>query len=252
MNGGLRGRFASESREVIKVTPDRRATDRSFKFIGAIMGRLMKERRDLEIVRLDKDLLWQINVNRSRYLELPIQKMAWQVGVVKNDPKAESVYVEECCTTQANIQRTGAKKIVNGYEAEQVILTLTSSCPDEETGEPGKSIIKLETWMAPGVKFGREFETFNESYARKLGLDMQMMTAVGDELRQAFPGLKDLAFMVKDLRGYPILSILSIEDDRYPRRRGFSETNRLRTKRRQGQIGFLNRSPRSKEGSGLY
>jgi hypothetical protein len=214
-NEGFRGRFASESRDVIKVTPDRKATDSSFKFTGAIMGRLTREQRNLEIVRLDKDLIWQVNVNKSRYLELPIQKMALQVGIVKDDPGAETAYVEECCTVKTDIKRTGSKKMVNGYESEQVILTWTSTCPDEETGEPGKTTMTLEIWMAPGVKLGSELDSFNEAYARKLGFDMQMMNAVGDQFRQAFPGLKDLALMMKDLKGYPILSTLSVEDERY-------------------------------------
>ncbi|NWF55127.1 MAG: hypothetical protein HXY45_10070 [Syntrophaceae bacterium] len=214
-NEGFRGKFASESRDLIKVTPDRKATDSSFKFTGAIMGRLMKEQRNLEIVRLDKDLVWQVNVNKSRYLELPIQKMALQVGIVKDDPNAETAYVEECCTVKTDIKRPGSKKMVNGYESEQVILTWTSVCPDEETGEPGKTTMTLEIWMAPGVKLGSELDSFNQAYARKLGFDMQMMNAVGEQFRQAFPGLKDLALMMKDLKGYPILSTLSVEDDRY-------------------------------------
>ncbi len=214
-NEGMRGRFASESHDVIKVTPDRKATDSSFKFTGAIMGRLMSEQRNLEIVRLDKDLIWQANMNKSRYLELPIQKLGQQVGIVKDDPNAETAYVEECCTVKTDIKRTGSKKIVNGYDAEQMILTWTSTCPEEETGEPAKTTMTLEIWMAPGVKLGSELDAFNAAYVKKLGFDMQMMSAVGDQLRQAFPGLKDLALMMKDLKGYPILSILSVEDERY-------------------------------------
>ena len=217
-NEGFRGKFASESHDVITVTPDRKKTDGTFKWTGAVMGKLTSEKRNVEIVRLDRDLIWQINMNKKRYLEFPIKKMALRVGVVQNDPTAETVYIEDCvkCTVKSGMKRTGTKKIVNGYDAEQVILTWSSTCAGKEKGEPaGTTTYTLEVWFAAGVPHGADLEAFNLAYAKKIGMDIQMLQALGDPLLKAFPSLKDLALMMKDLKGYPILNILSVENDQY-------------------------------------
>ncbi len=217
-NEGFRGKFASESHDVITVTPDRKKTDSTFKWTGAIMSKITSDKHNIEIVRLDKDLIWQIDMNKKRYLEFPIKKMAMQVGVVQSDPTAETVYVEDCvkCTVKSGIKRTGTKKIVNGYDAEQVILTWSSTCAEKEKGQPaGTTSFTLEIWIADGVPLGGGLDTFNQAYARKVGMNIQMLQVLGDQLLKTFPSLKDLALMMKDLKGYPILSILSVENDQY-------------------------------------
>jgi len=182
------------------------------------MGTLTREKHNIEIVRLDKDLIWQINMNKMRYLEFPIKKMALQVGAVQNDPTAETVYIEDCvkCTVKSGIKRTGTKKIVNGYDAQQVILTWSSTCAGKEKGEAaGTTTYTLELWIADGVPLGGGLEAFNLAYAKKVGMDLQMLQVLGDQLLKMFPSLKDLALMMKDLKGYPILSTLSVENDQY-------------------------------------
>jgi hypothetical protein len=213
-NEGFRGKFASESHDVITLTPDRKKTDGTFKFTGAIMGRLTSEQRNVQIVRLDKDLTWQINMNKNRYLEYPIKKTAFQIGVVADDPSGETAYVEECCTVKTALRRPGTKKIVNGYDAEELILTLSSTCQEEAGQQPNKIIMTLDTWIAPAVKLG-DLDAFDRAYAKKVGMDVQMLQAAGDQFLKMYPGIRDLALMMKDVKGYPILSTLTVEDANY-------------------------------------
>lgn len=215
-NEGFRGKFANEVHEVITVVPNKKTTDRTFEFTGMIMGKLMKKRHEINIVRLDKDLTWDINMNKKRYFEYPIKNTAFQLGVPQEDPKGEIVYIEECCKAKTDIKRTGVNKIVNGYDATQVILTWTSSCMEQN--EPNSTKITMEIWIATGVKIGHELNAFDVEYAKKIGYDIDMLTAVGQEALQAFPGFNDLALMLKDLEGYPILTNITVEDENYLKR----------------------------------
>jgi hypothetical protein len=213
-NEGFRGKFAFESHDVITLTPDRKKTDSTFKFTGAVLGKLTGEQRNAEIVRLDKDLIWQININKKRYLEYPIKKAAFQAGVVLDDPSGETVYVEECCTVKTGIKRTGVKKVVNGYDAEEVVLTMSSTCQEEAGQPPNKVTFTLDVWIAPKVQVG-DLEVFDKAYARKVGMDIEMFQAMGEQFMKMYPGIKDLALMMNDLKGYPILSTLTVEDANY-------------------------------------
>ena len=213
-NEGFRGKFAFESHDVILVTPDRKKTDSTFKFTGAVLGKLTGEQRNATIVRLDKDLIWQININKKRYLEYPIKRAAFQAGVVLNDPSGETVYVEECCAVKTGIKRTGVKKVVNGYDAEEVVLTMSSTCQEEAGQPPNKVTFTLDVWIAPAVQLG-DLKVFEQAYAKKVGMDTAMFQAMGEQFMKTYPGIRDLALMMNDLKGYPILSTLSVEDENY-------------------------------------
>jgi len=213
-NEGFRGKFAFESHDIITLTPDRRRTDSTFKFTGAVLGKLTSEQRNAEIVRLDKDLIWQINLNKNRYMEYPIKKAAYHAGVVLDDPSGETVYVEECCTVKTNIKRTGKRKVVNGYDAEEVVLTMASACQEMAGQPPNKVTFTLDIWLAPTVRIG-DLEAFDTAYARKVGMDVQMFQAMGEQFMKLYPGIRDLAVMMGGLKGYPILSTLTVEDTNY-------------------------------------
>jgi hypothetical protein len=213
-NEGFRGKFAFESHDIITLTPDRRRTDSTFKFTGAVLGRLTSEERSAEIVRLDKDLIWQINLNKNRYMEYPIKKAAFHAGVVLDDPSGETAYVEECCTVKSTIKRTGKKKVVNGYDAEEVVLTMASTCQEKTGQPPNKVTFTLDVWLAPTVRIG-DLAAFDTAYARKVGMDVQMFQAMGEQFMKLYPGIRDLALMLDGLKGYPILSTLTVEDANY-------------------------------------
>jgi hypothetical protein len=230
-NEGLRGKFAFESHDIVTLTPDRKKTDGTFKFTGAVLGTLMGEQRNIQIARLDKDLTWQINMNKKRYLEYPIKKAAFQAGVVLDDPSGETAYVEDCCSVKTAIKRTGTKKIVNSYDAEQVILTMSSACQPEPGQQAEKTIITLEVWIAPKVPVG-DLEVFDRAYAKKVGMDTRMFQAMGEQMMKMFPGIKDLALMMNDLKGYPILSTLTIEDANYLKRQ---QEERKKKEREKGE-----------------
>ena len=213
-NEGFRGKFAFESHDIISLTKDRKKTDATFKFTGAILGRLTGEQKSVQIIRLDKDLIWQINVNKKRYLEYPIKKAAIHAGVVLDDPAGETEYIEDCCKVRTAIKRTGVKKVINSYDAEEVILTMSSSCQDEVGQQPNTVTFALDVWLAPKVPM-QDLESFDRSYAAKVGMDVQMFQAMGEQFMKMYPSIKDLALMLRDVKGHPILSTLTVEDSNY-------------------------------------
>lgn len=232
-NEGLRGKFAFDAQDVIIVTPDRKRTDTTFQWTGAILGRLIGKQENAEIVRLDKDIIWQVNKKKKRYYEYPIKQAVSEAGgkqetyesqpeVMPENIKVEydDVYVEDCikCTSNSGIKRPGLKKPVNGYDSEQVILSLNTTCENLETGQKRSTTYTLETWLAPDAKLGSEIDAFNQAYAKKLGLDITLLQAAGADLVKAFPQVKDLALMMADMKGYPVLNTLTIEDDEYLKR----------------------------------
>lgn len=235
-NEGFRGKFAFENREVVTVVPDKKATDSSFEFTGAILGKLTSKKQSKQIVRLDQDLIWEINLNQELYQEYPIRKASLQLGVASDDPTGEVVYVENCCSAATNIKRPGTKKLVNGYEAELVVLTWSSAC-QTEAGEANNTRIVVEVWIAPTVKFGSQLRQFEELFLKKTGMDVALLKSSGEETLKLFPGLRELARMLADLKGYPILTTVTIEDKNYLKR--FAEQRAARDAKKAGSDSSL-------------
>lgn len=214
-NEGLRGDFAFELQDKVTTAADRQRVDSSFKFTGYILGRLLDSRDSLTITRLDRDLVWTISSKDKRYTEMPLGKLGdLRFQLPKDDPKGETVYVEDCCRTTTSVRRTGAKKIVNGFEAEQVMLTVSSQC-SEQIGEPNTTVIKMEVWISPDAKFGPEVAAFEQALMRKAGFDIDAARAMGDQMMSLFPAAKELFALLKGLQGMPVYWVLTVEDEQF-------------------------------------
>ena len=211
-NEGLRGDFAFEIQEKLTVAPDRQRVDSTFKFTGYILGRLVDARDTLTLTRLDKDLIWEVNPKEKRYLEIPITKVAlWNGQVPQDDPKGEKVFVEDCCKVNTSVKRTGTRKLINGFDAEQVILTVSSQC-NEQLGQPNTTTMRMEVWVAAAAALGPEVAAFHDAWARKSGFDADAARAMGEQMFTLFPQAKDLFALLKGLKGMPVYWVLTVED----------------------------------------
>ena len=214
-NEGLRGDFAFELQDKVTTQPDRQRIDSAFKFTGYLLGRLIDDRQTVTITRLDRDLIWTADPKKQRYAEVAIGKIGdLRFALPKEDPKGEAVYVEDCCKTTTSVRRTGTRKLINGFDAEQVLLTITSQCT-EQLGEPNTTLIAMEVWVSPGAKSGAEADAFHSTLAKKSGFDIDAARAMGDQLLLLFPQAKELFAMLKGLQGVPVYWVLSVEDAQY-------------------------------------
>jgi hypothetical protein len=212
-NEGFRGKFAFESHDVISVTPQHKAIDTTFGFTGMIMSKLVKEKHHINIIRLDRELIWDIDMNDKKYTETPITKIPVLELKAGGPPETgvEDVYVEDCCRVVTDVKRTGVEKVVNGFDATQVIFSAHTECKD--TSEPMTTKISMEVWYAKDLKLGEELSAFDAAYAQKVGFSPALMAAMGDQALKMFPGLRDLEAMMGQIKGYPILTIISVEDE---------------------------------------
>lgn len=246
-NEGFRGKFAFESHDVISVTPRQKATDTTFGFTGMIMSKIMKEKRTIHIIRLDKDVIWDIDMNGKKYTETPITKIVLpeikETGA--SEAEVEDVYVEDCCRLITDVKRTDLEKVINGYNATQVIFSARMECKDES--ESATTKMMMEVWYAKDLKLGEEMNAFDAAYAQKAGFKPELMAAMGDQAIKMFPGLKILESMMGQVKGYPILTVISVEDEklqerlREERAKAASEKSETSTSATSMVTGFLSK-----------
>jgi hypothetical protein len=173
-----------------------------------------KPRSTSEIMRLDRDLVWSVDHAKREYTELTFAEMQARAQSALQD--AEAARRNESAPDiemdyKVDVVRTGKKETVNGFPAEEFIVTL-SATPKNATD--GKQVagysMKLDEWLSSAVPGQDEVKAFQKRLALKLGMDPgaqrmgQMMTA------QYAGGFRELAEKMKDVKGYPVRTITTI------------------------------------------
>ena len=216
---GVAGFGNGTSERTIVIAGDKSRSDEQFTYTGRFktLAGGGKPKSSADIVRLDRDLAWQLDVQKHEYTELSIAELRelmekgmanGQAGAAGPEGK-RGKDVE--MTYKVDVQRTGKKDKVNGFDAENVIVTITATSKDASTGESGGSYtMKMDLWLSAQVPGQAEVAAFYRRYAEKMGFDPQVQNQFAGLARQYGDAMKQAAAKLKDLKGYPVRSTVTV------------------------------------------
>ncbi len=180
------------------------------------------------IVRLDKQLEWQLQPKKKLYSERPFltpeqraeaQKEAEAaMEEMKNCPMPQSPGASqakapdtsrcELSSPVLKVSRTDEHATILGHDARRTDLVLSQTCTDKQTGDVCEIDYGFETWLTqdaiPGVGQRNAFE---RKYLAAQGLDPnspQLQRAVGQFMAPYAAMLRQLRGKAADLQGYPL------------------------------------------------
>ncbi len=235
--GGL-SMFATNGEIITSIAGDKSRTDTKTKVKSRMMRTLsIGGGESTDIVRLDRELTWQLNPKRNEYMEITFEQMRAQMAQGMNtleqmqqnpdQPGADSspqtgmaglpVSEQNCQWTEAevSINRTGQKDTLLGMEAEQHIISVKQTCTDPESGKACNMTWSIEQWLAPENPGGQEARDFWSAYAGKMGLEELMGEKTRGGMQALFAmyqdGWDDLMDEADNLEGYPMKSIMQME-----------------------------------------
>lgn len=148
-----------------------------------------------ELIDLAEEKVYQIDVKGKSYRVMTFEQMRKQMQEAMDKAKAQSQNQapKEQPTAKPDepqfemdfkIQESGQKKVIAGYDAREIIATVTM----HEKGKPaseGAFVVTSSMWQAPKIAQLKEIEDFDVKFAQKLLLpfakDMaeQMAPALG-------------------------------------------------------------------------
>lgn len=218
---GLAGFGNGTSERTFVIAGDKSRSDELYTYTGRFktLAGGGKPRASAEIVRLDRDLMWDLDVPKKQYTELSFAELREQMargmaeaeaemGKPENKRAAEDVEM----TYKVDVQRTGKKDKINGFDAENVIVTITATARDKKNADAaGSYTIKMDQWLSTQVPGQAETRAFYRRYAEKLGFDPQMQHQLAGIMAQYGDGLKQAAEKMKDLNGHPVRSTVTLE-----------------------------------------
>jgi len=223
VSSGLAGFMNGTDERTTVIAGDRSRSDAQYTYTGTFSGLLggNKPRQRVEIVRLDKQLMWAIDTEKKTYTEITFAEMrqAMEKGVAdakkemakpENQKAAKDGQQNVQVDYKVDVQRTGKKDKVNGFAAEQVIVTITAIPKNKDTGETaGEYTIKIDEWLATDLPGQGETLAFYKKFAEEMGVDAQLQQMAG-AMRQYADAFKHAGEKMKDLKGYPVHSVTTL------------------------------------------
>jgi len=207
------------------ISGDRSRTDSDMKMQSKIIGFLAHNALgpSAEIVLLDQDKLYRLNMNKKEYTETTFEQLRAQMQKVSDqlnsseDRKQPSAVDQSKCVwlpAKVDVAKSGEKAQFAGYDAQRVTITATQPCQDKETGAICEIALVLDQWTSADFAESSEARKFHTAYASKMGIDISNSQDVSERAKALFSQYKgvwtDVAAKMQSVKGYPVKSSFTL------------------------------------------
>ena len=207
------------------ISGDKSRTDSDMKMQSKIIGFLARNAvgPSAEIVLLDQDKLYHLNMNKKEYTETnfeqlraQMQKMSDQMNSSENKQQPSAVDQSKCVWLPAKVDvtKSGEKAQFAGYDAQRVTVTATQPCQDKETGAICEIALVLDQWTSADFAESSEARKFYTAYASKMGIDISNSQDVSERAKALFSQYKgiwtEVAAKMQSVKGYPVKSSFTL------------------------------------------
>ncbi len=180
-----------------------------------------------EIVRLDKDMIYDLEPAKNSYREhaLPTaaerqemqrrmqEAMQKMKQCAAQQPQHAAVDTSKCKMSPAklDVKNLGAAGQILGHNVHHTSLTLTSTCTNEQTGDACDMQFGMDSWLTDDEVAGLADErAFSRAYMEKMGLTGEGMASMAKQMQQFLAPyadqMKELQAKSSDLKGHPLRS----------------------------------------------
>jgi hypothetical protein len=207
------------------ISGDRSRTDSDMKMQSKIIGFLARNALgpSAEIVLLDQDKLYRLNMNKKEYTETTFEQLRAQLQKVSDqlssseDKKQPSAVDQSKCVwlpAKVDVANSGEKAQFAGYDAQRVTITATQPCQDKETGAICEIALVLDQWTSADFAESSEARKFYTAYASKMGIDISNSQDVSERAKTLFSQYKgvwtEVAAKMQSVKGYPVKSSFTL------------------------------------------
>lgn len=203
-----------------RISGQRARTDSNLRFESGLMRTFARGvGESTEIVRLDQDKMYAVDNKKKTYSETTFAEQRAQFEQATEqmrDAQAQQrratsgVDDSECewSEPKADVQRSGEKATIAGFQAERVTVTATQSCKVKNSDQVCDFGLVLDQWVAPDFTASAEAQAYQHAYAEKLGLGATASRDFAERAESmfgAYEGIwKEVGAKMGDVKGYPV------------------------------------------------
>jgi hypothetical protein len=207
------------------IAGNKSRSDSDMKMQSKIVGFLARNSvgPSAEIVLLDDDKLYHLNVNKKEYTEATfeqiraqMQKMSDQTNSSEDNKQPSAVDQSQCLWLPAKVTVTNSAERAQfaGKDAQRVTITATQPCQDKETGAICEIALVLDQWISTDFAESSEARKFYSAYASKMGFDISNSQDASERAKALFAQYKgvwtEVANKMPGVKGYPVKSSFTL------------------------------------------
>lgn len=208
------------------TSADKERRDSEFHCEG-FMSLLCGNARSGEIIRLDKDLSWQLRPDKKTYLEnafptpeeraMAQQKLQETLDKMKQcqqqqapRPAQNKGDTSNCDLSppKVDMRTTDDHATIAGHDARKSSVKMSQTCTDKKTGDVCELVYGFDIWLTQDPLDGLgDKRAFQKAYLTKMGLDANnpQIKGIAQQFMAAYSGtLKDMQAKAASLKGYPL------------------------------------------------
>jgi hypothetical protein len=193
--------------------------DKKIKFTGKMMTTLfgkVTEGRETTHFLLDKDHIREIDYHKGKIIVFPFERLSdvsWvkqKQQISEDDAKniRERYRVSEPVLSVNIIPQ---KEKINGYLCHLVEADLRLETVDVKKNSSSVTLVKQKLWVSEAVPGYAQYRAFHEKLAKRLGFDAVRLGGLSGMLRYWDGSLDPVRKSIKDVKGYPVKSIIRVE-----------------------------------------
>jgi hypothetical protein len=218
----LTGMGSTEISAVTQYQGNKRAENHTMKMVGGIGGMFAgKPQTSIEITRLDKDSVWDLNPPKKTYTERPIALPAGTETKAERRQSGSEQKPYKIVKSEIKVTKTGATKTINGFSCAEYLITWEVVM--EDTASRGKvtQVMTTDMWNTPltdQLKKAQAVEAeFSKKLMQKLGVSLSpdeadqlgagMLTSMyGLDAKETAGKLEEVGKEMAKVEGYPIVT----------------------------------------------
>ena len=207
------------------ISGDKSRTDSDMKMQSKLVGFLARNAvgPSTDIVLLDQEKLYHVNVNKKEYTETSfeqiraqMQKASEQMSSGDNKQQPSAVDQSKCVWLPAKVDvtKSGEKAQFAGYDAQRVTVTATQPCQDKDTGSICEIALVMDQWISADFAESSEARKFYSAYVAKMGMNLSNSQDASERAKALFSQYKgvwtEVAAKMQTVKGYPVKSSFTL------------------------------------------
>ncbi len=208
------------------ISGERSRTDSDMRMQSKLVGFLARNAfgPSTDIILLDQDKLYHVNINKKEYTEESFEQMHAQMqkateqmnssGAQRSQPSAIDQSKCEWLPAKASVNKSGERAQYAGYDSQRVTITASQPCKDKETGSICEITLVMDEWISPDMVVAPEAKKFYAAYASKIGMDPSSMQDASQRAKLFFSQYKgawsEVESKMQGVKGYPVKSSFTL------------------------------------------
>lgn len=218
--GGGMSMLSSQGKVITHIAGDKSRSESQMEMNSRLMRMAAGSGNTGNIIRLDKELAWNLLPDKKQYSEMSFAEaraqMAKSMEAMEQSGGSTLPVSEEGCQwsdSELEVEKAGDKGKIAGIKTRKHVIRMRQSCTDPKSGKTCDMTWVMETWLAKKVPAEKEVRRFHEQYAKAMGLGdaAQHVQGPGQAMLAMFgDNWDEVVDELKDIKGYPLRTVMQM------------------------------------------